>query len=58
MFSPVSIEPGQTYIASYHAPDAAYAFQSSYFTNSAYRAGPMVASSRKVSVGNEHEVPS
>src|SRR5262245_51605095 len=42
LFAPVSIEPGTTYIASYHAPDAAYAFQYSYFTNSADRTGPTV----------------
>ena len=44
LFAPVSIEAGKTYIASYYAPDAAYAFQYSYFTNSAYGAGPIVAS--------------
>jgi Domain of unknown function (DUF4082) len=52
LFAPVSIEPGKTYIASYHAPDAAYAFQYSYFTNSAYRAGPLVASQSVQGDGN------
>jgi hypothetical protein len=52
LFAPVSIEPEKTYIASYHAPDAGYAFQYSYFTNSAYRAGPMVASQSVEGDGN------
>jgi hypothetical protein len=52
LFAPVSIEPGKTYIASYHAPDAAYAFQYSYFANSAYSAGPMVASQSVQGDGN------
>jgi hypothetical protein len=52
LFAPVSIEPGKTYIASYHAPHAAYAFQYSYFTNSAHSAGPMVASQSVQGDGN------
>jgi hypothetical protein len=52
LFDPVSIEPGRTYIASYYAPDAAYAFQYSYFTSSAYRAGPIVASQSVEGDGN------
>ncbi len=52
LFAPVSIEPGKPYIASYHAPDADYAFQYSYFTNSAYGAGPMVASQSVEGDGN------
>ena len=32
---PVSIVPNQTYIASYHSPNAQYGFQYDYFTNSA-----------------------
>ena len=52
LFAPVSIEPGKPYIASYHAPDADYAFQYSYFTNSAYSAGPIVASQSVEGDGN------
>jgi hypothetical protein len=48
----VSIEPGKTYIASYYAPDAAYAFQYSYFANGAYGAGPLVASQSVQGDGN------
>ena len=44
LFAPVSIEREKPYIASYHAPGADCAFQYSYGTNSAYRAGTMVAS--------------
>jgi hypothetical protein len=50
--APVSIEPGKTYIASYYSPDAAYAFQYSYFTSSAYTAGPMVAAQSVQGDGN------
>jgi Domain of unknown function (DUF4082) len=52
LFAPVSIEPGNTYIASYHAPNADYAFHYYYFTNSAYSAGPMVASQSVQGDGN------
>ena len=52
LFTPVSIEPGEPYIASYHAPNADYAFQYSYFTDSAYRAGPMVAAQSVEGDGN------
>ena len=52
LFAPVSIEPEKPYIASYHAPGADYAFQYSYFTNSAYRAGPIVASQSVEGDGN------
>ncbi len=40
---PVSIGPGTTYIASYHAPDAEYAFEYDFFTNSALTVGPITA---------------
>jgi hypothetical protein len=50
--APVPLEPGKTYIASYHAPNAAYAFQYSYFTNNAYSAGPIVASQSVQGDGN------
>jgi hypothetical protein len=52
LFPPVSIESGKTYIASYYAPDAGYAFEYSYFTNSAYQAGPLVASQSVEGDGN------
>jgi len=41
--APVAIAPGQTYIASYFAPDAQYAFQYDFFTSSSYTAGPITA---------------
>lgn len=40
---PVPITPGQTYIASYFSPNAVYAFQYGYFTNSALTVGPITA---------------
>jgi hypothetical protein len=41
--APVAITAGQTYIASYYAPNADYAFEWNYFTNSSYTAGPITA---------------
>jgi hypothetical protein len=41
--SPVRVAPGQTYIASYFAPGAEYAYEYEYFTNSALTAGPITA---------------
>jgi hypothetical protein len=41
--APVPITAGQTYIASYYAPNADYAFAWQYFTNSSYTAGPITA---------------
>ena len=40
---PVSIVPGQTYIASYHSPNAQYAFEYEYFTDSELTVGPITA---------------
>lgn len=48
----VSIEPGQTYVASYYAPSAEYAFEHRYFTNSAYTAGPITALQSVTGDGN------
>jgi len=39
----VSIVPGQVYIASYNSPNAQYAFEYEYFTNSALTVGPITA---------------
>lgn len=41
--APVAIQPGQTYIASYFAPNAQYAFEYDFFTNSALTVGPITA---------------
>ena len=41
--TPVPIVPGQTYIASYFAPNADYAYQHDFFTNSALTVGPITA---------------
>jgi Domain of unknown function (DUF4082) len=41
--APVTIEAGETYIASYYAPNADYAFEWNYFTNSSHTAGPITA---------------
>jgi len=49
---PVEIAPGQTFIASYYAPDADYAFEYSYFTNSSVTAGPITALQSVVGDGN------
>ena len=50
--APVAISPGQTYIASYFAPNADYAFEWNYFTNSSYTAGPITALQSAVGDGN------
>ena len=50
--APVAISPGQTYIASYFAPNADYAFEWDYFTNSSYTAGPITALQSAVGDGN------
>jgi hypothetical protein len=50
--TPVAITAGQTYIASYYAPNADYAFEYSYFTNSSYTAGPITALQSVVGNGN------
>ena len=49
---PVAIQTGHTYIASYHVPDAQYAFQYDFFTTSGYTAGPITALSSPDSGGN------
>ncbi len=41
--TPVPITPGQTYIASYSAPDADYAYQYDFFTSTAFTEGPVTA---------------
>jgi hypothetical protein len=41
--APVPINAGQTYIASYYAPDANYAFEWNRFTNSSHTVGPITA---------------
>ncbi len=41
--TPVPIVPGQTYIASYFAANADYAFEWNFFTNSAFTVGPITA---------------
>jgi hypothetical protein len=41
--SPVSIPAGQTYVASYSAPDADYAFEWNYFTDQSRTIGPITA---------------
>ena len=41
--SPVPIGPGQTYVASYFTPNADYAYEHFYFTNSALTVGPITA---------------
>ena len=40
---PVLITPGEIYIASYFAPNAMYAFEYYFFTNSSMTAGPITA---------------
>jgi hypothetical protein len=53
MFSaPVPIQAGHTYVASYHVPDAQYAFQYGFFTTSGYTVGPITALSSPDSNGN------
>jgi hypothetical protein len=41
--SPVTIEPGRTYIASYFTPKTRYAFEYGYFTNAGRTVGPITA---------------
>lgn len=50
--APVAIAPGQTYIASYLAPNAEYAFEWDYFTNGSHSAGPITALQSVVGDGN------
>jgi Domain of unknown function (DUF4082) len=50
--APVPIQAGHTYVASYHVPDAQYAFQYGFFATSGYTAGPITALSSPDSSGN------
>jgi hypothetical protein len=50
--APVSINPGTTYIASYHSPNALYAFKYDYFTASSYTVGPITATQSVAGDGN------
>jgi hypothetical protein len=50
--SPVPIQAGHTYVASYHVPDAQYAFQYGFFATSGDTAGPITALSSPDSSGN------
>jgi len=53
MFStPVTIQAGHTYVASYHVPDEQYAFQYGFFATSGDTAGPITALSSPDSSGN------
>lgn len=50
--SPVLIQPGQTYTASYAAPSAVYAYEWNYFTNTSVTSGPITALQSVDSGGN------
>ena len=50
--APVPITPGQTYIASYFAPNADYAFQWNFFTSSPWTVGPITALQSVAGDGN------
>jgi Domain of unknown function (DUF4082) len=50
--APVTIEAGKTYIASYYAPNADYAFEWDRFTNGSYIAGPITAKQSVAGDGN------
>ena len=50
--APVPIQAGHMYIASYHVPDAQYAFQYGFFTTSGDTVGPITALSSPDSSGN------
>jgi hypothetical protein len=50
--APVAVQPGHTYVASYHVPDAQYAFQYGFFATSGDTAGPITALSSPDSSGN------
>jgi hypothetical protein len=41
--SPVTIFPGETYVASYYSPNSDYAFKWYYFTDTARTSGPLTA---------------
>jgi hypothetical protein len=48
----VPIRAGHTYVASYHVPDAQYAFEQHYFATSGDTVGPITALSARSSGGN------
>ena len=50
--SPVPIQAGHTYVASYHVTDTQYAFQYGFFTTSGDTVGPITALSSPDSNGN------
>jgi hypothetical protein len=50
--TPVAIQAGATYVASYHVPDAQYAIQYDYFAASGQAAGPITALGSADSGGN------
>lgn len=50
--SPVPIQAGHTYVASYHVTDAQYALQYDFFASSGYTVGPITALSSPDSSGN------
>ena len=53
MFNPpVPVQAGHMYVASYHVPDAQYAFQYDFFATSGYPSGPITALSSPDSSGN------
>jgi len=50
--SPVPILANQTYVASYSAPNAAYAFEWDYFANQSWTSGPITAMQSTEAQGN------
>jgi Domain of unknown function (DUF4082) len=50
--SPVPIQAGHAYVASYHVPDTQYALQYDFFATSGYTVGPITALSSPDSSGN------
>jgi Domain of unknown function (DUF4082)/Bacterial Ig-like domain/Bacterial Ig domain/Purple acid Phosphatase, N-terminal domain len=50
--NPVNVTAGTTYVASYHAPNGNYAFNSSYFASSSFESGPLTALADGVDGGN------
>ena len=50
--APVPIQAGHTYVASYHVPDAQYAFQYGFFATSGYTVSPITELSSPDGNGN------
>jgi hypothetical protein len=50
--TPVPIEPGQTYVASYNAPNSDYAFEWYYFADQSRTVGPITALQSTEAEGN------